>query len=310
MLAMSLRCPICESTSTQRFARLQSYRYRRCSSCKLVYLSPLPSSRVLKALYAENYLFRVNDTAQKRFINVTTHAIRTMKQLYPDGKSLLDIGTGYGTGITVALQEGLHARGIEPSRNLYRVAYTQHGRRVEHTDLDSYISGCHPTFHFVLLIHVIEHVRHPEQFLKKVLELLRPGGILYIETPNSDSHLLKVERDDYTFLTPPDHIHLFGPRSLEILLKNCNGHILKTSTYSYPEHLIGVLRRLKRRNAYYSLSRASSKPSELMTELTPRTESLPFFDRVVAPILTPLLNLGKQGSILQVFIQKNKSLLL
>lgn len=295
-------CPICRSKRTSLFAQLQQYRYLRCNVCKLIYLDPKPSAQLVGSTYAGDYVFRVNATALQRFESITTKVIQQMKIMNPRGRSLLDIGAGYGTGVRLAVHEGLDAYGIEPAQNLFRSARNQLGSRMKRADFDQYLKQSSRKFDFILLIHVIEHVRNPQAFIRNVITRLNPNGILYIETPNSQSHLLRVEQDRYTFLTPPDHIHLFGPRSLEILLRNCNGRTLKTSTYSYPEHLVGILRMLKsgkRRQQHLNMN--STKNTGVENSST--SMHTPFFDRVVAPQITPLLNLGKLGSILQAFVQ-------
>ena len=306
---MKRLCPICRSGRTAVFAHVHRYRYLRCNVCELVYLDPLPSAQLVRTTYKGDYVFRVNDTALQRFESITTKVIQQMRTMNPRGRSLLDIGAGYGTGVRLAVHEGLDACGIEPAQNLFRSARNQLGSRMIRADFDQYLKQSSRKFDFILLIHVIEHVRNPQAFIRNVITRLNPNGILYIETPNSQSHLLRIEQDLYTFLTPPDHIHLFGPSSLEILIKNTDGRVLRTSTYSYPEHLVGIMRKLISRAPRYHDSNTGNMSEPAPVDYRAGSQ-LPFFDRVLAPQITPLLNLGKQGSILQVYIQKNKPLLL
>jgi 2-polyprenyl-3-methyl-5-hydroxy-6-metoxy-1,4-benzoquinol methylase len=41
-------------------------------------------------------------------------------------------------------------------------------------------------FDFILLGEVIEHVAHPDQFLKTVVQLVKPGGYIVMTTPNGE----------------------------------------------------------------------------------------------------------------------------
>lgn len=254
-----------------------------------------------RTLYAGDYTFRVNDTTEHIFTQVTTAALQYMKRLHPTGHTLLDVGTGYGTGVTVALDAGLDAIGIEPAHNLYNHAKNILGRRVLHTTVDQFVKRRPRTFDFITMIHVVEHVTDPYQLLRQAYTLLNTNGVLYIETPNSDSHLLRAEKDRYTFLTPPDHIHLFSPRSLSAAVRTVFHTRPQIKTYSRPEHFVGIIRALKRGVADRTMPNDTRPPIINHSNVHGR---LPFFDRVIAPFCTPILNLGNQGSILQAFVQK------
>lgn len=265
----------------------------------------MPSDNLLRKLYSGNYEFRVDSASLLRFRVTSQMIIDKLKQLQPSGRALLDIGTGYGTFVEVAISNELDAIGIEPAGNLYRFAFTKLKRRILHTDLRSFVKTNTKQYDFVSAIHVIEHQKEPRKFLETAIELLKPGGVLFIETPNSDSHLANVEKENYTFLTPPDHIHLFSKKSLETLINKLSGNTCSSYyTYSYPEHLVGILRILKRNRGDCHLS--SNDLSGVIPILNREKDqgSLPFFDRVVAPLFTPLLNIGNRGSFLQIYIQK------
>jgi hypothetical protein len=125
--------------------------------------------------------------------------------------------------------------------------------------------------------------------------LVKPGGILYLETPNSDSHLLYREKGDYTFLIPPDHLWLLSRFSIKTMLPK-NAEILVTKTYSYSEHLMGIIKRILHPVSLRTLS--SSKGKQSACHCTPRNEeSLKkklfyyLFDCLLAPIFTGTLNL-------------------
>jgi len=235
--------------------------------------------------------------------------ISKLGQLRTSGKTLLDIGAGYGTFVEVATINGLKAIGIEPAYNLYSSALTKLKNKVLHTDLRTFSRTHNKKFDFITAIHVIEHVSDPKDFLTTALNLLEPRGVLYVETPNSDGYLARFEKENYTFLTPPDHLNLFSMTSFEALIGSV-ALVTRSSyhTYSYPEHLVGILRILKRNLKHKS----SSPPYDLRGRTAKRVivqsaenaSTRIFFDTTIAPLLTPLLNLGNRGTFLQVYIQR------
>jgi len=264
----------------------------------------MPSDSLLKELYSGDYEFRVDCTSLRRFKETAQSIIKKMMQLQPMGVALLDIGTGYGTFVEIALLNGLDAIGIEPSRSLYRLAHAKLKSGILHSDLYGFSRNCKKRFDFISAIHVIEHQKDPKKFFTTLFKLLKPGGVLYIETPNSYGHLAMAEKENYTFLTPPDHIHLFSKKSFEMMFSKLNQTIVCSYiTYSYPEHLVGILRTIKNGKSYKHKARKREVSKKLNRGVLTEN-NLPFFDRNIAPLLTPLLNLGNRGSFLQIFIQK------
>jgi hypothetical protein len=173
-------------------------------------------------------------------------------------------------------------------------------------------------------------VSNPHKFVQDLLRLVKPGGILYIETPNSDSHLFYVEKEKYTFLIPPEHLWLFSFDSIRHLLPK-NTETIYINTYSYPEHLMGIVKKMIHKVRYVILnppvrrmknpaSETSEKkraefilgnvegldPSAYRLRMTQKNLSYFLFDRLLAPLFTGLLNLYHKGSILELYTRKKK----
>lgn len=73
----------------------------------------------------------------------------------------------------------------------------------------------------VVSFEVLEHLIDPSKFFKKVFTYLKPGGVLILTCPNGDSlevNSLKENSAQLYF----DHIRLYNPNSIEIILKNHN----------------------------------------------------------------------------------------
>lgn len=59
---------------------------------------------------------------------------------------------------------------------------------------------------------VIEHLRDSDNFLSEIFRCLKPGGIVYLSTPN-------FQLDFKNFYNDPTHVRPYTPESLEQLLK-------------------------------------------------------------------------------------------
>jgi len=223
-------------------------------------------------------------------------------QLNPKGSKLLDIGSGYGFFLDEAEKKGLNVTGVEPSKEL--ISFKSNYNVAIINDQFPTTKLKNEKFDFVTLIHVIEHLVDPLEIIKHALSHLKNGGILYIETPNLDSHLYRFENDRYTFLTPPDHIFLFSRFSFKHMLLNI-GTIRKINTYSYPQHLMGIVKQMVKKTKQYDMTVTNQHPSNFQNKAS-FTKRLKYvlFDTILARILYPLLNLNQQGSILELYISK------
>ncbi len=93
------------------------------------------------------------------------------------------------------------------------------------------------SFEAVLLTHVIEHLRDPFSLGKEIHRVMRPGGLIYVETPNWTSMLVPSFRfkahqhNPFNFFDDPSHIRPYTKQSLfEFLDGACGLRVEKVST--------------------------------------------------------------------------------
>jgi SAM-dependent methyltransferase len=142
------------------------------------------------------------------------------------GQCLLDIGCGNGSFLVSAREAGWHVTGLEPDPEAADAA-RQQGVDVIVGTIDALgdESNC---FDAITLSHVIEHVHEPLHLLQAVHRLLKPGGIVFIETPNIQSNGALMFKNNWRGLETPRHLVLFNPVSLTNLLSNLGYHGIKT----------------------------------------------------------------------------------
>jgi 2-polyprenyl-3-methyl-5-hydroxy-6-metoxy-1,4-benzoquinol methylase len=135
------------------------------------------------------------------------------------GQCLLDIGCGNGDFLINAQEMGWKASGLEPDPAAVKVAEGR-GLNIFMGTIDVLNDrfGC---FDAVTISHVIEHVYQPRAFLQAVHRLLKTDGIIYIDTPNIQSHGAKIFGSSWRGIEAPRHLTLFNPKSLKDLLIEC-----------------------------------------------------------------------------------------
>ena len=132
------------------------------------------------------------------------------------GGRLLDVGFGSGAFLEAAGEMGWNAEGIDFDPKAVELAKAR-GLNV------SCVSAANLTkqeneYDVITLSHVIEHVYDPVTLLSDLYRLLKPGGVLWLETPNLRSYGARRFGANWRDLDPPRHLMLFTPSSLRRIL--------------------------------------------------------------------------------------------
>ena len=166
---------------------------------------------------------------------------------------ILCVGCGDGLELAVAMERGWTAEGFDVDPKVTSAIAEQLGIEVRHGDfLDApYPSGC---FDCVYLHQVLEHPKNPQVYLRKIHEILRPGGILFIACPNigSISSRLKsvagrlgLKKRRGRHYDSWHHIFYYSPASFKrilerhygyevVLARNGFGHKVRALGFSVP----------------------------------------------------------------------------
>lgn len=310
-----MECKICTSKKTNYFAEKDGHIFYRCTQCKTVFLSHLPSASQLNKYYASQFTYSDGLKNETLIRKRSKQILKKINSYVTYGKTLCDVGSGYGFFLDEARSFKYQTYGIEPSLQLVQYAKKQYGIHTFPGSLSEFTELQKKQFDVVTCIHVIEHVSNPKHFISLLLKLVKPGGVLYVETPNSDSHLFYAEKNRYTFLIPPAHLWLFSQESIQQLLTK-NAHIVSVNTYSYPEHFMGILKALrykktsitKHKNIQGRSENNSIKKMKYVEYIHTVKKCISYilFDKIIAPICTGMLNWDHKGSILELYIRKNK----
>ena len=219
-------CVVCGTN--QRFIfEYQAYYYYRCPSCGLVSTYPLPDSAAIEAHYARKFkegnyqLFR---EYSEQYIRVYSGFVQTLDcklQSYAlkfRGLKVLDIGCFTGDFLELLQSRGADVYGLELQGQAVEIANRNLPGRIFKADV---FSNDFPQMEFdiITLLAVIEHVIDPVKLLRRSAELLKEGGILMLQTPNSASFLARAMGKLWPPYAPIEHIHLFTRKSLELALR-------------------------------------------------------------------------------------------
>jgi SAM-dependent methyltransferase len=120
---------------------------------------------------------------------------------------LLDIGAGYGTlAVFAAMVTGAEVRVLDTETHLLSQALRErHGIAVAQGNIEQTAIPWPESFDAVIMTEVIEHFNfHPVPTMRKIAQALRPGGSLFLSTPDADSWGRLERYSSYRDMPPPD----------------------------------------------------------------------------------------------------------
>jgi 2-polyprenyl-3-methyl-5-hydroxy-6-metoxy-1,4-benzoquinol methylase len=132
-----------------------------------------------------------------------------------DGR-LLDAGCGHGLLLDEARARGFEVVGLEISRHAAAHARGL-GLEVLEIPLEEFAVPAESRFDAIVLADVIEHLADPQAALDRCVELLRPGGVLCVVTPDPASPVARLAGSRWWGFLPA-HTFLLPRRTLRELL--------------------------------------------------------------------------------------------
>jgi SAM-dependent methyltransferase len=135
---------------------------------------------------------------------------------YRQTNRLLDVGCGAGSLLQAARENGWDARGIDVSASA--VSHVRKfGFQVFHGELtEAQLQDEH--FDVITAVEILEHLFDPFAVVSKVQQLLRPGGMFWLTTPNCRSLAARLMGLGWRVVSPPEHLQLFSVEGLRMLL--------------------------------------------------------------------------------------------
>jgi 2-polyprenyl-3-methyl-5-hydroxy-6-metoxy-1,4-benzoquinol methylase len=145
--------------------------------------------------------------------------LQRIERLYPRRGRILDVGCAAGFFLHVAQVRGWEPRGVELSAEMAAYASKLIGRPIMPRVVDLDVEPA--SFDAVTLWEYIEHIPDPGDEVRRLVALLKPGGILALSTPNTTYWTAVHRPDRWREFKPPAHIGFFTSETLRRLLESC-----------------------------------------------------------------------------------------
>ena len=206
----------------------------RCESCGFRQIRPRLTSHELSVLYPEAYF---DASADVGYGDYAREAQRRAREAYflldrvPPTRPfrVLEVGCALGFLLAPLRDAGLDVAGVDASPFAAYYASTRYGLDVVTGTLED-VAYPGASFDLVIQKDLLEHVSHPRRHLAETHRILRPGGALWLITPNGEANLrplLSVAKtagasgDGPLPLLDQGHLSFFGAGHLDTLFAAC-----------------------------------------------------------------------------------------
>ena len=210
----------------------------QCVNCGLQQLYPLPTVEEDAEYYDENPHdrdttpeFSITDIYRKFEYQNRSRVDYLKKFGINKNWKILDYGCGYGFFIEMMKEEGFLLDGIEISADKLKVCEMRMGddfNRIRNINLltKELPRDLKAKYDMVTMFHLLEHISQPELLLKKVKEMVKPGGYLVVEVPNVANRMMEASEAFNNFFYIRDHVAYYTPELLQKLLIQVGFEIL------------------------------------------------------------------------------------
>jgi|GEM_PF-4499817 len=254
-------CPCCGSTEgeviykTTQFAGKVLGRFETalvlCDTCTLLRQSPRPARDAIESYYAEdtNASGRVFSLKDQGTFDGDMNSHRTdfiLSLPIPKTARLLDVGCGSGWFLNMMKKNGMtNIAGLEPIPAACEITRS-FGIPVINARMDEVIDKHEiGLFDVVTTFTVLEHVYDPSEFLTQAIALVREGGYLILDVPDSNQPFVTLA-EYYAF----EHLTHFTYATLENLLSRLGMEIVTRSEQAFEngELLIMAVKKANSKN--------------------------------------------------------------
>jgi SAM-dependent methyltransferase len=182
-----------------------------CPECGVLYTREQATGAALGELY-DHYYDRAPFAAPPPAVRASlARLVRSFEGVRHTGR-WLDVGFGEGGLLGEAEAQGWRCHGTEIAPPSLRYGE----RRGWVVSADAAADERFPAhgFDVVSMVELLEHVPQPDALLREAAHWLRPGGVLYITTPNAASLNRRLLGLNWSVVAPPEHLTLWTAQGL------------------------------------------------------------------------------------------------
>jgi SAM-dependent methyltransferase len=208
-------CAACGGDALAAWRHKSGYPLLRCRACGTIVVDAV--SPPTAALY-DSYYDRPRVPTPAAAAASLARVVRSMAGSRTTGR-WLDVGYGEGALLSAAEAEGWQCYGVELSPHALEDGRGRGWVVAKEADADGRFPAA--GFDVVSMVEFLEHLPSPRPLLETARRYLRPGGVLFVTTPNADSLNRRLLQEGWSVVAPPEHLTLWTRAGLRRALSEC-----------------------------------------------------------------------------------------
>ncbi|MEM0996907.1 MAG: class I SAM-dependent methyltransferase [Bacteroidota bacterium] len=207
--------------------------------------------------------------------------IRQIKKIKPQGK-ILDMGCGRGDFLRIAKDQGYEVQGSD--------LMTTDGPYPDIPIFKGFLKDANfpsQSFDIIVTRNTLEHIFDPNEDLRELNRLLKPGGILYVKVPHvkfEEGWRCRAFFGFKSLFTPPVHLNHFSTFTLNRILDR-NGFTLLSWESEKPSKSSSRLKNMVLSTGYAAID---AMKTVSFGKYFPKPVLCAMVQKVGAPITTPV----------------------
>ena len=238
-------CPVCGASdfTPDGGSAFGRWHLARCAGCGHVVTRPEPRAEELAPLYGDEYYGPEHRRFRGPFETLTT-LFRRWRASHLDRRlargTVVDVGCGRGLLLDELRRRGWSVVGTELSDEA--AAYARDALGIPVLIGEFHRLEMQPaSVDAVVMWQTFEHMRHPNEVLRRAHEVLRPGGWLVVSVPNRESWQARFAGPQWLHLDVPRHLHHYGETGLRRMLERAGFVVRRASHFNAEQNPFGWL---------------------------------------------------------------------
>ena len=194
----------------------------------------------------------------KKRLTAAVRLGRVARLLDQQRPASLDVGCSLGYTVETASRLGWDAHGVDLHPQVVEFC-RRRGLRCQVTE-DGILPYPDESFHVLTAWHVLEHVADVSQALAEWARVLKPRGVLALETPDSSCAKVRLRAGRYGSFWARNHVYAFNRQNLASLLESAGFEVVRRP-------LLAKLSLRRPRLAAYAIAYQCLKELQMRTRL-------------------------------------------
>jgi len=232
---VEVACPGCGKRKNKDIYSKMQMKFKECSNCSSIYVSPRPTPESLEKFYRESYSCRFwrkesLNLPQSKLANLHSPRVQwileILDEFLPCKTLFLDVETKY----PYLIQQIMLQKVFESIILLNPKVYELKGLLPDNVLIDKNLGEYEGKIGVITAFESLERMYDPGSFFKIASNSCKPGGLMFITTSSCSGFEYQVLGEESPNINPINRMNLFSLEALKNSIETYGFEIIELST--------------------------------------------------------------------------------